>query len=327
LASTASTLWCDARRSKLSYEIRLLRSADAEERFRKAYAGRDVQKIDGEDGMSWLTISATTDKVQLAGHRLTLAAKQLRNQGDERTLDQLRSDLAIDLLTGRERDVPLPTYARPIVNLTVPIQTVMGLDDDPGVLSGGQVVPAGLARMIAQHPDATWHRMLTDQAGEMVELSTTSYQPTKAIWTQVVAEHATCFRSGCDTPSTEAELDHRIAWPRGRTTTANLWPGCKRDHKAKHAPGFAIEHGENGSYVLKTAAGFRHTVGGTQHPVNNARRVPEVEDPGFQFSATELLDAIGYLRDLDLTNRSEHYEIDWEEGLDDRIWDLHNVAS
>jgi hypothetical protein len=313
-------------RNKLSYEIRLLRAADAAERFRKAYAGRDVQKIDGEDGMSWLTVNATTDKVQLAGHRLTLAAKQFRAKGDERTLDQLRSDLAIDLLTGREHDVPLPTYARPIINLTVPIQTVMGLSDSPRVLSGGQVGPAGLARMIAQTPDTTWHRMLTDPAGQMVELSTTSYQPTKAIWQQVVAAHGTCYRSGCDTPATEAELDHRIAWPRGGTTPANLWPGCNTDHKAKHSPGFAIEQSDDGSYVLNTAAGFRHTIAHAQHPVSSTWRGPELEDPGFQFSATEILDAIGYLRDVDLTNRPEHYEIDWEEGLDDRISELYDAA-
>jgi hypothetical protein len=149
-------------RNKLTYEINKIRSADAEARHRKAKAARDVRATDGDDGMSWLTITASTDQVQLAGHRLTLAAKDLRRRGDERTLDQLRSDLAIDLLAGREAGVPLPTYARPVVNLTVPIQTVMGLSDDPGVLSGGQVIPAGLARVIAQTPGSTWHRMLTD---------------------------------------------------------------------------------------------------------------------------------------------------------------------
>jgi hypothetical protein len=98
-----------------------------------------------------------------------------REEGDERTIDQLKSDLALDLLIGEAEGVPLPTYVRPIVNLTVPVQTVMGLSDDPGVLSGGTVVPASLGRMIAQQPGSTWYRMFTDQAdqaGQMVELST-----------------------------------------------------------------------------------------------------------------------------------------------------------
>lgn len=100
--------------------------------------------------------------------------------------------------------------------------------------------------------------MLTDPIGQMVGLSTTSYQPTKAIWTQVVAEHTTCFRSACDTPSTASELDHRERWPFGRTTPENIWPGCKGDHKAKHAPGFSVEQDESGSFVLVTPAEFSH---------------------------------------------------------------------
>ncbi len=49
-------------------------------------------------------------------------------------------------------------------------------------------MPAGLARAIAADPDATWYRMLTDPAGRMVELSTTSYRPTAPIWRYVVAD-------------------------------------------------------------------------------------------------------------------------------------------
>jgi Domain of unknown function (DUF222) len=243
--------------NKIAYELRLLRSGDAEERFRKKYAERAVSGRDDEDGMSWLSINDTTDQVRLAHHRLTLAAKTKRADGDERTLDQLRADLAIDLLVGRSEGVPAPTYARPIVNLTVPVQTVMGLSDDPGVLSGGTVIPAGLARMIAQQPGSTWHRMLTDPAGELVELSaqgrsTRGYQPTKSIWSWVVAEQPTCYRSGCDAPATQVELDHRVRWPEGPTSTANLTPGCKLDHKAKHAPGFGIEQTADGG--RRTAA-------------------------------------------------------------------------
>ena len=115
------------------------------------------------------------------------------------------------------------------------------LSGDPGVLSGGTVVPAAVARMIAHEPGGTWHRMRTDEAGHLVEPSTTSYQPTGPIWEHVVAEHATCFRPACDAPSTTGDLDHRTAWPLGPTDTEHLWPGCRTDHRTKHAPGFAIE--------------------------------------------------------------------------------------
>jgi len=305
-------------RNKLSYEIRRLRSADAEERFRRAHAERDVSTVDGEDGMSWLTVGATTDKVTLAKRRLTLAAKQLRAQGDERTLAQLRADLAMDLLTGCDAGVALPSYARPVVNLTVPIQTVMGISDTPGVLSGGQVVPAGLARMIAQNPQSTWHRMLTDPTGRMAELSTTSYRPTKAIWEQVVAEHGACFRPGCDTPATEAELDHRLKWPDGDTTRENLWPGCKSDHKAKHAPGFSIVQTENGSFAIHTPAGFRHAIIPTEHPAED----DWVDPTGIQHSATELLHGLTYIKELRDDFRPRDWATEWEHDLGDWEWEL-----
>jgi hypothetical protein len=110
-----------------------------------------------------------------------------------------------------------------------------GLRDDPGQLSGGTVVPAALARIIATREGATWYRLLTDPVGEPVALSTRSYQPTTTIWRQVVATQPTCAHPACDRPATECELDHATPWPTGATSTDNLQPLCKLHHKAKHA--------------------------------------------------------------------------------------------
>lgn len=38
------------------------------------------------------------------------------------------------------------------VNVTVPIQSLMGVSDDPGILPGGEPIPASLARQIASDP-------------------------------------------------------------------------------------------------------------------------------------------------------------------------------
>ena len=133
-------------RNAIDYAIRKLQPARSEEEFRTAYAARTAFARDDVPGMGWLSVNGRIDQVKLADHRLTLAARSKRRQGDERTITQLKADLALDLLTGKADAVPLPAYARPIVNLTVPIQTVMGLADEPGELSGGTVVPASLAR-------------------------------------------------------------------------------------------------------------------------------------------------------------------------------------
>jgi hypothetical protein len=262
-------------RNKLTYEINKIRSADAEARHRKAKAARDVRATDGDDGMSWLTIMASTDQVQLAGHRLTLAAKDLRRRGDERTLDQLRSDLAIDLLTGRADGVPLPTYARPVVNLTVPIQTVMGLSDDPGVLSGGQVIPAGLARVIAQTPGSTWHRMLTDPAGRMVELSTSSYSRPRRSGPRSWPSTAPAFARDATPPrprrSSITGSHGPAAAPRGRTygraarqTTRPSTPPASRSSRTTPAASSWLRR--LGSTTRSCAACIRAVARGPRRP-------------------------------------------------------------
>ena len=308
-------------RNKLTYEINRLRSRDAEERFRQRYDDRSVRQVDTEDGMATLTISSSVDQVQRAEHRLTLAARHKRAAGDPRTLAQLKADLAIDLLTGTGERVPVPAFSRPIINVTVPIQTLIGVADDPATLSGGRVIPAGLARRIAAEPDATWYRMLTDDAGQLVGLSTRSYTPTAPIWRQVVAEQTSCYRPHCDRPATECELDHRTPWPLGPTSTGNLQPACKSDHKAKHSPGFSIEQTESGSLVLQTAAGFRHPAHPTEQPASGDW--PEV--PEIQFTATELVLALHQIQDRHDIHEAEREALEWEHTLDHSLKQLLRV--
>lgn len=134
-------------RNRLNYEIRKVVTADDE--FQRAFADRNVRAFEITDGFAQLSIDGSTDQVKLARHRLELGAKAKRAQGDVRTIDQLMADLALDLIIGKADDLPVPAYARPIINVTVPLETLAGLSDDPGQLSGGAVIPADLARAIA----------------------------------------------------------------------------------------------------------------------------------------------------------------------------------
>lgn len=220
-------------RNKLNYETRVL--APADEEFARKFADRGVAVWEEEDGMASLSVSTSVDEARLAKHRLWLSAKSKRDEGDERTVKQLMSDLAMDLLIGRADDVPVPKFARPIINVTVPLQTLAGLRDDPAQLSGGTVIPADLARAIAMKDGATWYRLLTDADGQPTSLSTTSYAPTPPIWRYVVATQQACSHDRCDRPSVECELDHEKPWPSGPTSTCNLRPLCRRHHRLNHA--------------------------------------------------------------------------------------------
>ncbi len=96
-------------RNAITYALSKVQPVRAEEEFRKAYAARGAFARDDVPGMAWLSVNGRVDQVRLAHHRLTLAARRKRQQGDERTLDQLRADLALDLLAGSWLSPPSAT--------------------------------------------------------------------------------------------------------------------------------------------------------------------------------------------------------------------------
>jgi hypothetical protein len=154
-----------------------------------------------------------------------------------------------------------------VVNVTVPITTLLGVDDQPGILSGGTAVPADLAARIALNPNATWYRMLTDDVGNFLELSTRSYKPTPPIKNTVDARDQSCVYPSCNRPSVECAFDHRIPYPEGETSTANGQPLCARHHQVKHARGFDVVRNHDGSYTWTTRFGSTFTTPAVEQPI------------------------------------------------------------
>lgn len=146
-------------------------------------------------------------------------------------------------------------FARPVINVTVPITTLVGLSDTPGVMAGGAEVPAALSRMISQDPTSTWFRLVTDPLGGFVELSTNAYQPTEPICRWRLAQDPQCVWPTCSRPATVVELDHRVPYPKGATSTYNLQPLCEAHHKVEHSDGFSVVHEEDGSYTWTSRFG------------------------------------------------------------------------
>lgn len=255
--------------------------ADSTETFAEAFSRRRAWFRPDENGMASLGVSTAHHEAKTADYRLTLIAKK-RCQDDEqgRTVEQMRADTLIDLILGRiqvgaltselETDEtatgqdPATTitlgevgaFARPVINVTVPITTLMGLDDQPGMLSGDNPIPADLARLIALQPGSTWHRLVTDEAGRFLELSTPSYQPTDPIWRTDVARDRTCVWPGCCRPAVECHIDHRVPFPEGETSTENTWPLCLKHHQLKHAEGYECWIDDDGTYVFRTRHGI-----------------------------------------------------------------------
>ncbi|MGN6574455.1 MAG: HNH endonuclease signature motif containing protein [Nocardioides sp.] len=304
-------------RNRVHYVLAKVLPSEFDRRFKKRHAARHVSSHSTGDGMAALTIDTDLVSVKLAEHHLDLLARDARSAGDERTLDQLRTDLAVDLLTGRHQagsntntdsDSDIDSgkrpgvtgtgrWARPIINVTVPYQTLMGISDEPGMM-GDQVIPASLVRRLAEDPDSTWYRLLTDSSRRGIELSTTAYAPTGPLWREVVALQPTCYAPTCTRPAAECDLDHRLRYPEGATSSTNLGPGCRPDHRAKHAPGASLHRRSDGRLAYTTRAGLTHLISPAEQPVCDDPTAGELWEKLAQQApgTAELLDALEQVR-------------------------------
>ncbi|HEX4976773.1 MAG TPA: hypothetical protein VFV40_02805, partial [Nocardioides sp.] len=331
-------------RNHTHYVVTKVLAGEFDDRFKRRHRRRNVHTQATGDGMGSLTIDTDLVSVRLAEHRLDTLAREARAAGDERTLEQLRADLAIDLLTGRaavgegHREHVAGRWARPVVNVTVPVQTLMGLSDEPGRM-GDQTLPASLVRHVAAQPESTWYRLLTD-GSRGVELSTEAYRPTAAIWREVVARQPTCFAPTCDRPATECELDHAVPYPAGDTSTENLGPACARHHRSKHALGASLRRGADGQLRYTTRAGLTHLVSPAEQPVTEDGRSAEIWAALVETAptTTELAEALDTIRlhhtratttvDMEARHRARtedayrrSYPDATQEDLDRWVWD------
>jgi hypothetical protein len=210
------------------------------------------------DGTGRLTVVGDVARVTAALDRVDRLARSLRGGGDSRTLEQLRSDVALDLiLHGWADSTKVPEAAQPTfvgqppsahVSLVVALTTLLGVDDQPGEIPGHGFVPAAVARNIAMAGGSVWRRLVTDPAdGTCLELSTNRYRPTAAMAQQVAALDGTCQAPGCTIPADRCDLDHDIPWPAGPTHVKNL----KRRHRRHH------NHKTRGSWKAHPESGGR----------------------------------------------------------------------
>ncbi|MFE7504699.1 HNH endonuclease signature motif containing protein [Promicromonospora sp. NPDC057488] len=165
------------------------------------------------------------------------------------------------------------TPTRPVVRVTVPASTLLGLDDAPGDLDGFGPVPADVVRILAE--DATWQRLLTDPVtGVLTDYSTTSYKPGRVLRSAVEARDGTCTFVGCDSRAATCDLDHIEPFDhdqeagqsavgkdaRGQTRADNLHALCRRHHLLKtHAGWGVVRDPSTGITTWTTPAGRTHT--------------------------------------------------------------------
>jgi hypothetical protein len=228
----------------------------AESRRRLQTAVRGVWRQPLDDGVARLEWVGPAEQVESTYTWLTGKALQARGSGDTRTLDQARSDVLGDLgVHGLAvEDLPRRQGRRPQINVTIALSTLLGLDDEPAELSGMGPITAETARRIAA--GGTWRRLLTDPvSGQLVAMSSDSYEPPQDMRDVVIARDRTCRGLGCRMPADRCDLDHRVPHPRGRTEPGNLDPACRSWHRVKTKTDTQVASDGAGGLVITLPSG------------------------------------------------------------------------
>jgi Domain of unknown function (DUF222) len=232
---------------------------DAKQRHDRAVTDRHVvmePTVDGTCNLSGLDLPVAD--ATRAANRINTIARSLRRNGETRTIDQLRADVYLDLLTGTNH---YPTHGRGTVHLTVDLDTLTALSEHPGDLAGYGPVISDIARQIAdQSPDTEWRWTVTDtETGTPITNGTTSRRPTAQMRRNIQTRDRHCVFPGCRMPSIESDLDHRKAVADGGPTSEhNLAPLCRFHHILKHH-GWTTEKLANGQYQWTSPLGHTYT--------------------------------------------------------------------
>ena len=267
-------------------EVAELEPEALREKARQATDERRVVFDAQPDFSAELHVRTEAPAAASAYRNLDRTARALKANGDTRTLDQLRTDIAIGWLTegafgtlvtrpsGRRlprgetpdpsaTEICLPQSTEPLIQQTMAMTTLLGLDDAPATLhgpSGPIPMPAEVARELAGRSGARWQRLLYDPAtGIATDLSRT-YRPTEGMSAFVRARDGHRTRLPVSN-ATHIELDHVDEYdhgdPRagGPTTPTNLASVGAREHHLKTDRVIDVTGDANDSLTITTPAG------------------------------------------------------------------------
>jgi YD repeat-containing protein len=269
---------------------------------RCAYASLDP------GGTGCLTVIGESGRVAAAMERVDDVARRLRGDGDTRTLTQLRSDVALDLLlygwadagdlaatpsassAGGDADQPatdddasaVATFvgrapaAR--VTLVVSLGTLLGEEGGVGEIPGYGYVSGEHARQLATARGSVWRRLVSDPVtGAALDLTTYRYRPTPAMANTVAALDGVCTAPGCTTAAHRCDIDHNRPWPAGPTAVANLSARDRRHHNHKTRGTWTATTDGDGTTLWQTCSARSYLTGRNNYDDPLSKPVTEAE--------------------------------------------------
>jgi hypothetical protein len=225
------------------------------ERVRTAAETRGVW-IDNElDGMAVLSMRLPADVAHRGYAAIDGAARSLSTCSDEqRTLDQLRADVAGDILTGTG------SSARPAVAVavTVPVLTLLGASDEPAILDGYGPIDAETARRLAAHAPSFTRLLTHPVSGGLLDIDRTSYRPPADLKRWLAVNDVLCTFPGCGRLARNSDIDHTVDRQFGGKTRAdNLAHLCEHHHQLKHKTRWSVQQAKDRTINWTSPTGYR----------------------------------------------------------------------
>ncbi|MBU3870914.1 HNH endonuclease [Streptomyces sp. 4503] len=285
-------------RRALAREILRADPYGAEQRHQARRRERQMVHYPKDDGMAlW---GATLPAEQAAAMNAAVDAHAATLPDEGRTLEQKRVDALVDLVLNRTHPgaatsgmrtsgeptpggsglgeplsggpvpggPPAGGRSAAVVQVTVPLDVLIGDSDDPAQLKGYGPIAAGQARRIAFAKGTVWHRLIIEpKTGMLIKTDPTTYKPTAETERHVIARDAYCTFPTCRMPAHRCDLDHiepfnhhdRAAG--GQTVPENLGALCRRHHRMKtHHPDWSVRRDSRTGVATWTApTGHRYT--------------------------------------------------------------------
>jgi hypothetical protein len=199
---------------------------------------------------------------------------------DERSYDQRQADALVDMGVWvlHQDCLPREQGLRPTIQVTMTLETLLGLSDQPADLDGVGPLPASIARHLAFDPTGTWRRLIIDPInGRCLDYGQSVYKPPPDLREHLIATNRTCVFPGCARHARRCDLDHHRPFDEhGPTADANMGPLCKRHHHMKHETKWRLRKHHDG-YEWTDPTG--HTYYSTPHRIPRHHRTHHLRHP------------------------------------------------
>ena len=182
---------------------------------------------------------------------------------DERTLDQIRTDLLLDMMLTASPSVD-PTGVegglgaiRGHVQVTVPATTLAGTTLGGAQLNGKCAVDPETAKILAGNAPGFDRVFLDPITGTVLAVDRRFATPAQKRY--LVARDIRCRFPGCRRPATECDIDHREDWALGgKTDIDNLGAFCESHHALKQAAGWTVVQVPGGRLHFTAPSGLEY---------------------------------------------------------------------